>query len=124
MGRVIHFEVHADNPERAIAFYREVFGWAINRTGDMDYWLIETGHEVPGIDGAIMPRNGDRPATGAPIVGAVNTIQVDDLDAKLAKAIEHGGDLALDKMVIPGVGTVAYVHDSEANVVGMLQPEG
>jgi predicted enzyme related to lactoylglutathione lyase len=26
-------------------------------------------------------------------------------------------------MIIPGVGTVAYVLDSEANVIGMLQPE-
>ena len=50
-------------------------------------------------------------------------MQVDDLDASLAKAFARGGVLALDKMVIPGVGTVAYVLDSEANVIGMLQPE-
>jgi predicted enzyme related to lactoylglutathione lyase len=53
----------------------------------------------------------------------VNTVQVADLDVSLEKAFERGGVLALDKMVIPGVGTVAYVLDSEANVVGMLQPE-
>jgi predicted enzyme related to lactoylglutathione lyase len=37
--------------------------------------------------------------------------------------MELGGQLAIDKMTIPGVGTVAYVLDTEANVVGMLQPE-
>jgi predicted enzyme related to lactoylglutathione lyase len=46
-----------------------------------------------------------------------------DLDASLATAFGLGGVMALDKMVIPGVGTVAYVLDSEANVIGMLQPE-
>jgi predicted enzyme related to lactoylglutathione lyase len=27
MARVVHFEVHDDNPERAVAFYEKVFGW-------------------------------------------------------------------------------------------------
>jgi predicted enzyme related to lactoylglutathione lyase len=123
MGRIVHFEIHADDPERAVAFYTQVFGWTVNRFGDMDYWLLTTGTESPGIDGAILPRQGIRPAVGAPIVGMVNTIQVTDLDATLANAIQAGGSMALDKMAIPGVGTVAYIHDTEANVVGVLQPE-
>ena len=56
-------------------------------------------------------------------MGAVNTVPVDKLDAALATVTELGGGLALDKMAMPGVGTVAYVHDTEANVVGLLQPE-
>lgn len=27
MPRVIHFEIHADKPERAMRFYHSVFGW-------------------------------------------------------------------------------------------------
>jgi uncharacterized protein len=124
MARPVHFEIHADDPQRAIAFYTDVFGWTVNQWGDQQYWLVSTGPaEEPGIDGAILPRTGERPAAGAPVVGMVNTIQVTDLDATLATAFKLGGVLALDKMVIPGVGTVAYVLDSEANVVGMLQPE-
>lgn len=124
MGRLIHFEIHADDPERAVGFYTGVFGWSVSRFGDMEYWLLSTGpDDEPGINGAILPRSGERPAVGAAVVGAVNTVQVDDLDASLAKAFELGGVLALDKMPIPGVGTVAYVLDTENNVVGMLQPE-
>jgi predicted enzyme related to lactoylglutathione lyase len=124
VGRLIHFEIHADDPERAVGFYTGVFGWTVSRFGDMEYWLLSTGpDDEPGINGAILPRSGERPPVGAPVVGAVNTAQVDDLDASLAKAFELGGALALDKMVIPGVGTVAYVLDTENNVVGMLQPE-
>lgn len=123
-ARPVHFEIHADDPQRAIAFYTDVFGWTVNQRADQQYWLVSTGpKDEPGIDGAILPRMGDRPAAGAPVVGMVNTMQVADLDVALAKAYERGGVLALDKMVIPGVGTVAYVLDSEANVIGMLQPE-
>ena len=125
MGRLVHFELHADDPERAVAFYTSVFGWTVNRMGDMEYWLLTTGpDDEPGINGAILPRQGGRPDVGAPIVGMVNTVQVDDLDATLAKALELGAQMALDKMAIPGVGTVAYLIDTENNVVGVLQPEG
>ena len=27
MGRVIHFEIHAEHPDRAIAFYSSLLGW-------------------------------------------------------------------------------------------------
>ena len=124
MSRPVHFEIHADDPQRAIAFYTGVFGWTINQWEDNPYWLVSTGPtDEPGIDGAILPRTGDRPAPGSPVAGMVVTMQVTDLDASLSKAFGLGGVLALDKMVIPGVGTVAYVLDSEANVIGMLQPE-
>lgn len=124
MGRVVHFEIHSEDPQRAIGFYTAVFGWAITQWEDNDYWLVSTGpRDEVGIDGAILPRMGSRPEVGASVVGAVITGQVDDLDAALATAFDLGGILALDKMVIPGVGTVAYVLDTEANVVGMLQPE-
>ena len=44
MSRVIHFEIHADNPERAIAFYSGLFGWQFKKwEGPMLYWLITTG---------------------------------------------------------------------------------
>ena len=37
MGRVVHFEIHADDPERAVGFYTGVFGWTVNRFGDQPY---------------------------------------------------------------------------------------
>lgn len=124
MNRVVHFEVHADDPERAIAFYVGAFDWSVQQMGTEQYWLAHTT-EGPerGIDGAIFPRRGPRPPIGAPIVGAVITVQVDDVDSAIERCVAHGGDLALDKVAIPGVGTVAYVHDTEANVVGVFQPD-
>jgi uncharacterized protein len=123
MSRPVHFEIQADDPERAVSFYTTLFGWTVNRWGDQPYWLLATRpDDEPGINGAILPRGNERPAQGAPIVGMVVTIDVDDLDAALAHALELGGGMALDKMDIPNVGTLAYVFDTENNVVGLLQP--
>ncbi len=41
MPRVVHFEIHAGEPERAIRFYEKVLGWSFQKwEGPMEYWLI------------------------------------------------------------------------------------
>jgi predicted enzyme related to lactoylglutathione lyase len=123
MGRLVHFEIHADDPERAVAFYTGVFGWQVNPMPENNYWLLITGQEgEPGINGAVLPRLGDRPAPGAPVMGMCGTVCVDDLEDTLAKAIGLGATIALEKMDVPGVGQLAYVLDTEGNVLGILQP--
>jgi len=54
MPRPVHFEIPAENPQRAIDFYTKVFGWKFSKwDGPMDYWIISTGQAPePGIDGA------------------------------------------------------------------------
>lgn len=44
MARIVHFEIPADDPERAIKFYEDVFGWEVQKwEGPFDYWLVTTG---------------------------------------------------------------------------------
>ena len=44
MSKVIHFEIPADNPERAIAFYEQALGWKFRKwDGPMEYWMVEGG---------------------------------------------------------------------------------
>ncbi|MCX6616302.1 MAG: VOC family protein, partial [Acidobacteria bacterium] len=44
MPRVVHFEIAADNMERAAEFYEQVFGWKFQKwSGPQEYWLITTG---------------------------------------------------------------------------------
>ena len=67
MSRPIHFEIHAGEPERAIGFYRALFGWEFEKwDGPWPYWLIRTGSGEPGIDGGLMGRRGEAPTEGAP----------------------------------------------------------
>jgi predicted enzyme related to lactoylglutathione lyase len=87
-----------------------------------DCWLVSATDEgEPGIDDAITRRRSERPALGASIVGMVTTVQVRDLDAALAKADELGDDVALARQEVRRVGSVAYVHATEANVVGLFE---
>ncbi|HET9482540.1 MAG TPA: VOC family protein [Xanthomonadales bacterium] len=124
MPRPIHFEIHAEQPERALAFYRDLFGWSFTRwDGPWPYWLISTGTEAPGIDGGLMQRRGPAPTEGAPCNAFVCTVGVEDLDAILARVESLGGRQVVDRMQVPGVGWLAYVHDSEGNILGLLQPE-
>ena len=55
MSRVVHFEIHADKPERAAAFYQALFAWEFTKwAGPQDYWLIKTGPDSqPGINGGM-----------------------------------------------------------------------
>ena len=111
--RVIHFEIPADDPERAIAFYRAAFGWEIERfDGPTEYWTAKTGAGA-GINGAFV-RRGAVPAT-------TNTIAVDDLDAAIASVEDLGGHLAGPPIVIAGAGRFCYASDTEGNLFGMIQ---
>jgi predicted enzyme related to lactoylglutathione lyase len=118
MNRVVHFELPADNPERAVEFYKRVFGWQIQKwPGPQDYWLVTTGADgEPGINGGILHRQHPGAAT-------CNTVSVANVDEAVAKITKSGGKNAVPKMAIPGVGYLAYCTDTEGNVFGVLQPD-
>lgn len=125
MGRLIHFEIHAEDPERAARFYDRVLGWEAKRwEGPVDYWLLTTGPgDQPGIDGAIALRRGAAPMEGEAVNAFVCTAEVDELDAAVEEATAAGGELAVPRMAITGVGWLAYVKDTEGNVLGLMQPD-
>ena len=117
MSRIIHFEVPADNPERAQKFYAQALGWEFTKFGGpMDYWLVKTGpNGAPGIDGGMMKR--EQSGQGPMLVAGVASI-----DKGIEQVKKAGGNQVVDKMAIPGVGWCAYFIDTEGNRVSMLQP--
>ena len=125
MGRVVHFEIHADEPERAITFYESVFGWQFQKwDGPMDYWMVITGADAePGINGGLMKRQGPAPVDGQAVTSYVCTANVESVDEAIAKITAAGGTVALPKMPIPGVGWLAYLKDTEGNIFGTMQPD-
>ena len=118
MNRFTHFELATDDLEKTAAFYREVFGWEIQKwEGPIDYWLVTTGdRSTPGINGGLMATDGD-------FRGTINTLEVEDIDASLAKALANGGEIALEKHAIPGVGYQAYIKDNSGIIVGLHQAD-
>ncbi len=123
MSRVIHFEIHAANPERAITFYQALFGWEFTKwEGPMPYWLIKTGDPATrGIDGGLVSRLGPEPVEMQAVNAFVCTVDVAEVDAAVATALAGGGTMAVPKMAIPGVGWLAYVKDPEGNILGLMQ---
>lgn len=123
MPRPIHFEIHADDLDRAQAFYERLFGWTFQAWGGGEYRVIRTGSGGPGIDGGMMKRHGPQPAEGAPVTCWLCTVDVVDVDAAVAEAQAAGGSLALAKMPVPGVGWLAYAKDTEGNIFGLMQED-
>jgi predicted enzyme related to lactoylglutathione lyase len=123
MPRVVHFEIHADDPDRAAKFYQTVLGWQFQKwDGPADYWLVTTGpKDRPGIDGGLLRR---QPGQGGnAVIAYVCTVDVPSVDAYVDKATAAGGTVAMPKMPVPGVGWLAYCKDSEGNLFGMMQAD-
>ncbi len=126
MPRVVHFEIHAEDPARAVRFYEQLFGWQFTRWegGAMEYYLVRTGDSAqPGIDGGLLRRQGGAPIEGAAVNAYVCTVDVDSVDAAVASLGRLGGTVALPKMPIPGIGWLAYGKDTEGNIFGMMQAD-
>jgi hypothetical protein len=123
MSRVVHFEVHAEDPERAMRFYRELLGWQFTKwEGPQEYWLIKTGPEsAPGIDGGLLRRRGGGPVDGAAVNAYVCTADTANLDRTLGAVGSLGGSIALPKMAVPGIGWLGYAKDTEGNILGLMQ---
>ncbi|HEX9097842.1 MAG TPA: VOC family protein [Candidatus Dormibacteraeota bacterium] len=116
MGRVSHFEITADDPDRAAAFYRKAFGWEFNDWGGpFKYLLATTGpKDQIGIDGAIMARQDFK----QPVI---NTISVDKWESGAQAVKDAGGTVLSEKDAIPGQGYFAYCRDTEGNVFGIFE---
>ena len=120
MPRVVHFEVYADDMDRASKFYGDVFGWTVTKIeldGGNAYWLIDTGDEpAEGINGGMMPR---------PTPEAINTVVLDvpSVDEYVEKITAGGGSLLVPKFAVPGVGYAAYFRDTEGNPFGIFEDD-
>ncbi|MCW4019304.1 MAG: VOC family protein [Candidatus Bathyarchaeota archaeon] len=118
MARVVHFEIPAEKPQRAVDFYSKVFGWKIEKwAGPVDYWLVTTGEDKePGINGAIAQKGENMKVT-------TNTIGVPSFEEAVKKITEAGGKVLMSKMTIPGIGYMTYCEDPEGNVFGIMQSD-
>ena len=117
MPRIVHFDIYADDVDRAAKFYADLFGWVINKWDgppDMDYRLAITGQEGAGIDGAITRR----PHEG---VAGLNYVDVDSVDDYVTKIQQAGGSVLQPKMAVPTVGYIAVCRDTEGNPLGLFQ---
>ena len=126
---IVHFEIPANNPEKLSEFYKNLFGWKIEKIsmGDMDYWMIETragtsqdmekAQTTAGTNGGMMKKMdaGQRP---------VNYVMVESVDDFSKKIQNLGGKIIVPKTPIPNMGAFAVALDPEGNPVGIFESTG
>src|SRR3954451_16648516 len=113
-GMLVHFELPADDVDRAASFWSGVFGWSIGDSGmaGIDYRMTRTGE---GQGGAVYPRQGEEH-------GPIVYFESDDIDSSIGKVRSNGGR-ADEKQPIPGVGWVARWTDTEGNDFSIFQSD-
>jgi len=113
-NNIAHFDIAADDVERARRFYQRVFGWRFEAWGPPDFYMIYTGGAgEPAIHGSLSKRL--RPLSGGGRSGYECTVAVDDLDGIKAAIVANGGKILLEDHEIVGVGTLIHFEDPEGN---------
>jgi uncharacterized protein len=127
MPTIVHFEIPADDIERAKNFYTELFGWKIEKllgmdtgnsssSSDMEYWMITTTDEKgnKALGGGMMKRK-------MPQQPNINYIGVESVDEYASKVEKIGGKVVLSKMAVPGMGYFAVCLDTENNAFAIWE---
>jgi predicted enzyme related to lactoylglutathione lyase len=121
MNAPAYFEIQADHPERAVIFYREIFGWTFIKAEGMpiEYWRIET----EGPRGGLLKRPAKAPPPQHGTNAFVCSMEVANFDATAARILSVGGQIALPKFAVPGVCWQGYFIDTEGNTFGLFQAD-
>lgn len=127
MSRVLHFEIQAEDVDRAREFYEAVFDWSFEDWGGVTgttYWGIVTGpDDQPGINGGLLGRSAPTPPSGRGTNAYVCTVEVENYDEAERRILEAGGQVALPKMALTGMAWQGYYLDTEGNTFGIHQPD-
>jgi hypothetical protein len=115
---IVHFEIPADDVERAKTFYGKLFGWEFSvPPGFADYWTFATGDPETTAGGGLMAR--ETPEQ----VGLVTYFGVESVDDAIARVEELGGTVVMPKQEVPGMGWWAHCLDTEGNPFAVWQSE-
>jgi predicted enzyme related to lactoylglutathione lyase len=120
-GRVVHFEIPYDDESRARSFYGDLFAWDLASYPGMEYTMVTTGptgDQGPGEAGFI---NGGMGPRAEHFTAPTVVIDVEDIDATLAKVDAHGGTTLSGRSPVGDMGWSAYFRDPEGNVIGLWE---
>lgn len=121
-GRVVHFEIPADDLDRAREFYRTAFGWELTPVPDLDYTMVQSTptdeRGMPTQPGSI---NGGMFRREEPVTGPVIVVDVEDIDKAMETIEALGGSMVVPRQPVGEMGFAAYFRDCEGNVIGLWQ---
>ncbi|TYS91420.1 hypothetical protein FZC88_04550 [Rossellomorea aquimaris] len=111
-GKVVGFELSSQEPEKAAAFYSNVFGWEVAEP-QWDYWAVSTGQGNE-MNGGIGKGPHDYPH------GTRMQIEVQSIDISISAAKENGAMVVRDKMEF-GDFFLAYLVDPTGVGIGLIE---
>ena len=128
MNRPVHFEIQADDVDRAAKFYQDIFGWIIQKWegSPTDYRIVMTADKdskEPGINGGLLKRPCPAPAPEQGTNAFVCTVQVENYDEMEKKILAAGGKVAMPKFALLGMAWQGYYIDTEGNTFGLHQED-
>lgn len=116
-GTFVWNELASNDIEKAKAFYAETLGWSYDEfpLPDGPYWVAKSGEwYVCGLGGLEI---------GA-IPGATSYwfsfLEVDDLDSRVAAALDKGAILIRAPHEVPNVGRIAVLRDPTGAAIGWM----
>jgi predicted enzyme related to lactoylglutathione lyase len=116
MGQpVMQWQILARDPERCARFYGELFGWRIDAANALAYRAVRTD-AGRGVDGGIWPT----PPEGEARVQLF--VEVEDVEACLARAIGLGAQVVVPRQVLPDGDEMAIIVDAEGLSTGLFKP--
>jgi hypothetical protein len=118
MPTIVHFDVPAEDVERAKIFYSALLGWKYESYPEMQYNLITTTNldGTPGVGGGMGKRM-------EPSQRMLNYFGVSSIDAAMNQVKTLGGKVLTEKMAVPGMGFLANCMDTEGNMFGLWQED-
>lgn len=116
MPTIVHFDVPAEDIERAKKFYSALLGWRFESYPEMQYNLITTTNldGTPAVGGGMGKRMD-------PSQHIVNYFGVPSIDAAVKKVKSLGGTIVTEKMAVPQMGYLVNCMDTEGNAFGLWE---
>ena len=126
MDKVVHFEIPVDDTDRAQAFYKNIFGWNIEKAGEMPYWMVRTVEcdenmmpkEKGAINGGMLKRDeSNDPGSKNPVI----VINVPNIEGYCNKIKEANGKILMEPRKVGDMGIYTRFQDTEGNIMGLWQ---
>lgn len=119
MNSISYFEIQAEDTNRAINFYKEIFGWKFTKAEGLpvEYWRIDKA----GVRGGLLKRPTKTPPSQFGTNAFVCSVEVANFDDTAQKIEGLGGIVALPKFAVPGTCWQGYFLDTEGNTFGIFQ---
>jgi len=108
---IVHIEIPSKDDTKAAKFYRDLFGWKIERDEAMKYTMWEPA-QGPG--GGFSPL-GETVKPGDVLI----FVDSPDIEADLKKAEELGGKILTPKTEIPTIGWFGVFKDPTGNKIAL-----